>query len=77
MVETKLAPTDHEIVQRQGRRIVELRRGRGLTQAQLSKGICTQAALSNYEHGIRQLPILVAMRLAERLGITVDEIVAA
>ncbi len=77
MVETKLAPTDHEIVQRQGQRIVELRRGRGLTQAQLSKGICTQAALSNYEHGIRQLPILVAMRLAERLGITVDEIVAA
>ncbi len=56
---------------------MELRRSRGLTQSQLSKGICTQAALSNYEHGIRQLPILVAMRLAERLGITVDEIVAA
>ncbi len=77
MVETKLTPANHEIVRRQGQRIVELRRARGFTQAQLSKSICTQAALSNYEHGIRQLPILVAMRLAERLGVSIDEIVAA
>lgn len=77
MVETKLAPTDYEIVRRQGRRIVELRRDRGLTQSQLAKDICTQAALSNYEHGIRQLPILVAMRIADRLGVPIDEISAA
>lgn len=77
MVETKLAPPDHEIVRRHGERIVELRRSRGLTQSQLSQGICTQAALSNYEHGIRQLPILVAMRLADRLGVPIDQIAAA
>ena len=77
MVETKLAPDDHAIVQRQGRRLVELRHARGLTQARLAKGICTQAALSNYEHGIRQLPILVAMRLADRLDVTIEDLTAA
>lgn len=77
MVDIKLPPGDHKIVQRQGSRILQLRRERGLTQAQLSRGICTQAALSNYEHGIRQLPILVAMRLAGRLGVGVEHIAAA
>ena len=77
MVEIKLPPGDHKIAQRQGSKILQLRRERGLTQAQLSRGICTQAALSNYEHGIRQLPILVAMRLAGRLGVTVEDIAAA
>ena len=77
MVETKLAPHDHAIVRRHGLRLVALRHERGLTQAQLAKGICTQAALSNYEHGIRQLPILVAMRLAERLGVSVEDLAAA
>ncbi len=77
MVDTKLPSGDHKIVQRQGSKILHLRRERGLTQAQLSRGICTQAALSNYEHGIRQLPILVAMRIANRLGISVEEIAAA
>ncbi len=56
---------------------MELRRARGLTQARLAKGICTQAALSNYEHGIRQLPILVAMRLADRLDVTIEDLAAA
>ena len=77
LVEIKLPPGDHKIAQRQGSKILQLRRERGLTQAQLSRGICTQAALSNYEHGIRQLPILVAMRLAGRLGVTVEDIAAA
>jgi transcriptional regulator with XRE-family HTH domain len=77
VVDSKLPPGDHKIVLRQGSKILHLRRERGLTQAELSRGICTQAALSNYEHGIRQLPILVAMRIANRLGISVDEIAAA
>ena len=77
MVEIKLPPGDHKIVQRRGSKILQLRRERGLTQAQLSRGICTQAVLFNYEHGIRQLPILVAMRLAGRLGVTVEDIAAA
>ena len=77
MVDSKLPPQDHEIVRRQGAKILHMRRERGWTQAQLSRGICTQAALSNYEHGIRQMPILVAMRFADRLGVSVDDIAAA
>lgn len=77
MVDSKLPAGDHRIVKRQGTKILQLRHERGFTQAQLSRGICTQAALSNYEHGIRQLPILVAMRIADRLGVSVDDIAAA
>ena len=77
MVDIKLQPRDHKIVQRQGSKILQLRQQRGLTEAQLSRGICTQAALSNYEHGIRQLPILVAMRIAGRLGVSVEDIAVA
>ena len=77
LVDIKLQPRDHKIVQRQGSKILQLRQQRGLTQAQLSRGICTQAALSNYEHGIRQLPILVAMRIASRLGVSVEDIAVA
>ena len=77
LVDIKPQPRDHKIVRRQGSKILHLRREQGLTQAQLSRGICTQAALSNYEHGIRQLPILVAMRIAGRLGVTVEDIAAA
>ena len=77
MVDSKLPSGDQAIVQRQGATILRLRHQRGYTQAQLSRGICTQAALSNYEHGIRQLPILVAMRIAQRLGVSVDDIAAA
>ena len=75
MVESKLAERDRELVEHQGQRIVELRHRMGLTQAELCRDICTQAALSNYEHGVRQLPILVAMRLAARLQISLCELV--
>lgn len=56
----------------------ELRDGRNLTQAAVARMIgVTKAALSQYEGGKRKLPILRARSLAQALGCTVDEVVAA
>lgn len=56
----------------------KLRDERSLTQTAVASMIgVTKAALSQYEAGKRKLPILRARSLAQALGCTVEEVVAA
>ncbi len=52
-----------------GKRLRQLREGRGLSQAQLAAKIttCTQASLSNYESGRRAIPVFVLLDLCRVL----------
>jgi transcriptional regulator with XRE-family HTH domain len=56
----------------------ELRDEQALTQAAVAERLgVTKAAVSQYETGKRKLPIVHARPLAEVLGCSVDEVVAA
>lgn len=56
----------------------QLRDARGFSQAHVAAKLgVTGAAVSQYESGKRKLSILRARRLADALGCTVDEVVAA
>jgi transcriptional regulator with XRE-family HTH domain len=67
-----MTDTDIAFAYNQGRVLKILRTQRGLSQKVLSEGICTQPAYSNYENGRRVLPLQMAARICERLGITVQ-----
>ncbi len=58
-----------------GKRLRELRRQRGRSQADVSRhaGI-TQASLSNYETGKRELPLSTALNLAAELDVPFGDI---
>lgn len=58
-----------------GRRIREARRRRGLSQSEVSQvaGI-TQASLSNYETGKRELPLSTVMNLAAALDVPLGDL---
>ncbi|MXW34925.1 MAG: helix-turn-helix transcriptional regulator [Chloroflexi bacterium] len=60
-----------------GQRIREARRRRGLSQSEVSQmaGI-TQASLSNYETGKRELPLTTMMNLAASLDVPVGDLMA-
>ncbi len=59
-------------------RIRELRLGKGLTQAQLSRnlGLKSQSTVAMWENGHRKPPSTILPRLAEELGCTIDELFA-
>ena len=57
-------------------RILELRHAKGLTHKQVAdKAGISEAAISLYERGLRKPTILTAYKLAEALGVTVDELI--
>ncbi|MCM3179166.1 helix-turn-helix domain-containing protein [Cytobacillus horneckiae] len=55
-----------------GKKVKELRKSLGLSQAELAEGICTQAQISNIENG-DVIPLASTLYLlAQRLGLSVD-----
>lgn len=59
-----------------GRRIQEVREGKGMTQPGLAAAAgLPLGSLKNYEQGIRLPNLLAALLLAEALGVTVNELV--
>ena len=58
-----------------GRRIREARRRRGLSQSEVSQAAgITQASLSNYETGKRELPLSTVMNLAAALDVPLGDL---
>ena len=71
---SKLAPTDVE-KEALGQRIAQVRKERGITQVELAKKTgLIQVVVSDYERGRLRLPADMALRFAEVLGVTVDEL---
>jgi transcriptional regulator with XRE-family HTH domain len=71
---SKLAPTDVE-KEALGQRIAQVRKERGITQVELAKRTgLIQVVVSDYERGRLRLPADMALRFAEVLGVTVDEL---
>lgn len=61
-----------------GRRLLALRKARGLTQEQLAEAIgSTQRAISSYETEVSYPPVPMIADLARSLGITTDELLGA
>lgn len=59
-----------------GRRIREWRLRRGMKQVDLAYAAgLTQASLSNYENGKRDLPLAAALRVAAALDITLGDLI--
>jgi transcriptional regulator with XRE-family HTH domain len=59
-----------------GKRIREFRQQRGRSQADVSRAAgITQASLSNYETGKRELPLSTALNLAAALDVPFGELV--
>ena len=74
---SKLAPTTAE-KETLGLRLAQVRKERGLTQVELAERTgLIQVVVSDYERGRLRLPADMALRFAEVLGITVDELLQA
>lgn len=59
-----------------GRRIRDARRRRGLSQSEVSQAAgITQASLSNYETGKRELPLSTVLNLASALDVPLGDLV--
>lgn len=56
------------------KKFINARKGLGLSQMELCKGICTQATLSKFEHYGKAPSIQVLLKLCKRLGLTLDEV---
>jgi transcriptional regulator with XRE-family HTH domain len=71
---SKLAPTDAQ-KETLGLRLAQVRKERGLTQVELAERTgLIQVVVSDYERGRLRLPADMALRFAEVLGVTVDEL---
>ena len=58
------------------RRIRDLRKGAGLTQAKVAEIIhCSQRAYSNYESGHRDIPVELLVELASLHNVSLDYLV--
>ena len=58
-----------------GKRLREVRRKRGRSQADVSRSAgITQASLSNYETGKRELPLSTALNLAAALDVSLGDL---
>ncbi|WP_010625033.1 helix-turn-helix domain-containing protein [Companilactobacillus versmoldensis] len=54
---------------------VDKRKEMGLSQKELSKGVCTQATLSKFENNGKIPSMKILIQLCNRLGIALDEII--
>ncbi|QMV17275.1 helix-turn-helix domain-containing protein [Granulicella sp. 5B5] len=71
---SKLAPTPAQ-KETLGLRLAQVRKERGLTQVELAERTgLIQVVVSDYERGRLRLPADMAVRFAEVLGVTVDEL---
>jgi len=71
---SKLASTDAQ-KETLGLRLAQVRKERGLTQVELAERTgLIQVVVSDYERGRLRLPADMALRFAEVLGVTVDEL---
>ena len=71
---SKLAPTVAE-KETLGQRLAQVRKERGLTQVELAERTgLIQVVVSDYERGRLRLPADLAVRFAEVLGVTTDEL---
>lgn len=71
---SKLAPTAAE-KESLGQRLAQVRKERGLTQVELAERTgLIQVVVSDYERGRLRLPADMALRFAEVLGVTIDEL---
>ena len=71
---SKLAPTAAQ-KETLGLRLAQVRKERGLTQVELAQRTgLIQVVVSDYERGRLRLPADMAVRFAEILGVTVDEL---
>lgn len=71
-----MTENDTEFFQLFGKRMAELRKARGLTQAELGEQIgVNQTAIGSYEIGRRRIPLSQVAPLAEALGVSVAELV--
>ncbi|MGO9059203.1 MAG: helix-turn-helix domain-containing protein [Candidatus Binataceae bacterium] len=67
------APRPSKSLQAVGARLRTARLALGLRTAQFSQGVGVKSnAYSQWEHGQRLLDVLVAVRIAERYGITLE-----
>lgn len=74
---SKLAPTAAE-KESLGIRLAQVRKEHGLTQVELAARTgLIQVVVSDYERGRLRLPADMALRFAEVLGVTVDELLQA
>ena len=65
-----------ELVMKVNLRIRDLREDRDLKQYTLAEYLmCDQSLYSKYERGERELPLRLALRLAEYYGVSVDYLV--
>lgn len=59
-----------------GARIAELRKARGLTQAQLAETLeLTQQMVASYEVGRRRVPVSLLPAIADALAVSVEELI--
>ena len=59
-----------------GKRLAELRKARGLTQAELAEQIdVNQTAVGSYEIGRRRIPLSQIAPLAKALGVSLPELI--
>ena len=66
---------DHELMENFGRRLVELRKGRRLTQSQLSDLLDVQPpVISRWENGVSKPQFDYVVKLAEVLEVTFDDL---
>jgi transcriptional regulator with XRE-family HTH domain len=71
---SKLAPTAAQ-KETLGLRLAQVRKERGLTQVELAERTgLIQVVVSDYERGRLRLPADMAVRFAEILGVTIDEL---
>jgi transcriptional regulator with XRE-family HTH domain len=71
---SKLAPTDSE-KETIGQRLARVRKERGVTQVALAERTgLIQVVVSDYERGRLRLPADIAIRFAEALNVTLDEL---
>lgn len=71
---SKLAPTTAE-KETLGQRLARIRKERGLTQVELAERTgLIQVVVSDYERGRLRLPADMAVRFAEVLGVSTDEL---
>src|ERR1700678_915994 len=71
---SKLAPTPAQ-KETLGLRLAQVRKEHGLTQVELAERTgLIQVVVSDYERGRLRLPADMALRFAEVLGVTVDEL---
>ena len=72
---TDMSSTDQEFFKAMGNRIASARKARDLTQQDMADRLdVAQQTYAQYESGIRRIPASMLPKLAQNLGLTLDEL---